>query len=63
MVYSCGMSNPTLYSEAYRIAEQAHAGVSDDYIMELCDDAARQFNTTTKHVYRTSQAIYEREFE
>lgn len=62
MVYSSGMSQSNLYAEAYRIAEEAHKGCDEDYILEMCDDAARQFNTTAKHVYRVSQSIFEREF-
>ena len=57
------MSKPTLYSEAYRIAEEAHKGCDEDYIMDLCDDAAREFNTTTQAVYNLSNRLYGQHFE
>lgn len=54
---------PTLYSEAYRIAELAHKGVDDDYLMEQCEAAAANLdNVTATQLYAHSEAIYNREF-
>ncbi len=54
-----------LYAECYRIAEQAHKGVDDDYIHDECDDVARRYTDsviTGADVYQRSEQIYAREF-
>ena len=55
-----------LYAECYRIAELAHKGVDDDYLLDECDDVALRYTDkviTGADVYRRSEAIYSREFE
>jgi len=52
----------TQYSEAYRIAEEAHKGVDNDYIEDLCKSAARELKCDWRALYRQSEAIYDREF-
>jgi len=52
----------SVYAAAYRIAEEAHKGVDDDYIRSLCKDAAREMKCDWQSVYRASEVIYDSEF-
>ncbi len=52
----------TIDSEAYRIAEEAHKGVSDSYVKELCAQAAREFKISAKAMYARARAMYDQHF-
>lgn len=47
---------------AYRIAEEAHKGVSDNEIQRLCRDAAQRFRWNAQALYRASSDQYTRHF-
>ena len=50
-------------AELYRIAEEAHKGVDDDYIQDLCAELASDVGVTTARIYRESEMVYRKEFE
>lgn len=52
-----------LYADAYRIAEEAHKGVADCYVRELCREVADQRHIEPAEVYRMSRRIYARAFD
>ena len=57
------MSKPTLYSEAYRIAEFAHKGHDEESINDECYRASKALGIDQNKIYYTAQDIYANEFE
>jgi hypothetical protein len=53
----------TIDSEAYRIAEEAHKGVDDEYIRAMCDQADIDLGLPSGRMYRLSENYYVRYFE
>ena len=55
-----------LQAELYRIAEQAHKGVDDDYIRDECDEVALRITdrvVSGAEIYRQSERVYAANFE
>lgn len=54
-----------LQAELYRIAEEAHKGVDDEYIHELCDSLTSQYDgpLNSDDLYKMSERVYAQHFE
>lgn len=52
-----------LKAAIYSIAEEAHKGVDDEYIRELCRDAVRDYGSNFQDVYAETRRVYDREFQ
>lgn len=57
------MNAKNLSAELYRIAEEAHKGVKDEDIRQLCAEVAREYRKNANDIYRMAESMYAQHFE
>lgn len=56
------MNGTVFYAAAFRVAEQAHNGASDEYLKSMCLESADLDEQLAKDLYDESRKIYNKEF-